>query len=208
MSESQVLIAHAAPHSVESLMQILAECNCTLLIAHTVEEAQKVLSTEPVRMTFCEYELPVGGYSELLRWCQNRKILAPLIVSPKAADETGYVEAMTRGAFDYIVPPYRRVEVELLLRRHEMRVEMNVPVQVYGVDADGLPFLQDVRTRNVSQEGACIYGLAHRLETGAIIGVRHYEKGSHFRVVWIKQSTDRCFELGLQNLTPTNRILA
>ncbi len=197
MLESQVLIAHANPQAIQPLLQILVDCDYKLLTAHTVKRAQELLASQAVRTTFCESHLPDGGCAELLRWCKEAGISVPLIVSPSTANETEYIELMAQGAFDYITPPYRRTEVELLLRRREVRLELNMPVQIYGVDADGLPFLEASYTRNISREGACLCGVEHRLAPGAVIGIRCHDREGRLRVVWVNELRPGCYEVGV-----------
>lgn len=207
MTASQVLIAHADPQALQSLGQILTDCHLIPLAAHTVNQAQKILSTQPVILTFCERNLPAGGYGELLQWEKHHGITTPLVVSSRFIDESEYMEAMQRGAFDYIAPPYQRADIELILhRQREPRRDVNLPVQVYGTNADGLPFLQFANTRNISSEGARLCGLSHRLEPGTVIGVRCYEKEGHFRVVWARRSGSESYEIGVHNLTPGHEI--
>jgi CheY-like chemotaxis protein len=207
MTASQILIAHTEPQTLQSLEQIFTDCQLIPLAAHTVNQAQQILSTQPVILTLCERNLPAGGYGELLRWGKDRGISTPLVVSSRSIDESEYLEAMQRGAFDYIAPPYQRTDIELILRRRrEPRRDVILPVQVYGTNADGLPFLQFANTHNISSEGARLCGLNHKCEPGTVIGVRCHEKGGHFRVVWVRKSGSESYEIGVHNLTPGHAI--
>ncbi len=194
---ASLAVAGADPHGLP------VDSTC----ARTVNQAQKILLTQPVILAFCERNLPTGGCGELLQWGKDHGISTPLVVSSRSVDELEYVEAMQRGAFDYIAPPYQRTEIEVILRRRrEPRHDVNLPVQVYGTNADGLPFLQFANTHNISYEGAQLCGLNHRLEAGAAIGVRCYEKEGYFRVVWARKSGSESYEIGVHNLTPGHEI--
>ncbi len=203
---SRVLIAHAVPHIIEPLLRILADCNCTILTAHSVKEAQQLLGSQPIATTFCESHLPDGGCLELLRWCKVSGISARLIVSPTTANESEYIDLMAQGAFDYIVPPYRRADVELLLRRRERRIELTIPVQVFGLAENGLPFLESCYTRNISREGACLSGLKHKLVPDAILGIRCHEKEGHVRVVWVNELQKGGYEAGVHVVSPIDEL--
>lgn len=203
---SQVLIAHTAPHVIEPLLRILADCNCTVLTAHSVKEAQYFLGSQPIATTFCESHLPDGGCIELLRWCKVSGISARLIVSPATANESEYIDLMAQGAFDYIVPPYRRTDVELLLRRRERRIELNIPVQAFGVTNDGIPFLQSCCTRNISREGACLSGLKYKPVPYAILGTRCHEKEGHVRVAWVTELQNGGYEAGVHVVSPIDEL--
>ncbi len=109
---------------------------------------------------------------------------------------------MWSGAFDYLSPPYSPAAVKhILQRRREPRRELRLPVQVYGVDANGTPFSQPVWTRNVSQRGAMIEGISCCLRKDAIIGIRCHDRQANFRVVWTSPiSGGRAYEVGVEDI--------
>lgn len=124
-------------------------------------------------------------------------------------DAEQYVRAMEQGALDYITPPYRRADIELIMsRRQEKRMEMTLPVQVYGTSANGLPFFQCARTRNISSQGALLEGIACELQPGIVIGVRCCDKEANFQVAWVRSAdgSRKTQEVGIQSLTPANCI--
>jgi hypothetical protein len=69
--------------------------------------------------------------------------------------------------------------------RPEVRVDTDLPIRVWGMDANGKPFFQNVRARNISSQGAFVSGIEHELKPGDIIGVQHEQKKARFRVVWV-----------------------
>ncbi|HEY1271873.1 MAG TPA: PilZ domain-containing protein [Terriglobales bacterium] len=70
-------------------------------------------------------------------------------------------------------------------QRPEPRIDTDLPVRVWGMDANGKPFFQNVRARNISNQGALVSGIEHPLQPGDVIGVQHEQKKARFRVVWI-----------------------
>lgn len=133
----------------------------------------------------------------------------PVVVVSALGDAEQYLEAMDQGALDYITPPYRRADIESIVRhRQEKRMEMTLPVQVYGTSVTGLPFLQFARTRNISSQGALLEGIACELHTGAVIGVRCCDREANFQVVWVRSAdgSPKTQEVGIQSLTPANCI--
>jgi PilZ domain len=69
--------------------------------------------------------------------------------------------------------------------RPEVRVDTDLPIRVWGMDAKGKPFFQNVRARNISRQGALVSGIEHELKPGDVIGVQHEQKKARFRVVWV-----------------------
>lgn len=85
--------------------------------------------------------------------------------------------------------------------RPENRLDTELVVRIWGMDADGRPFFQNANAGNISSEGALISGVRHPLKTGDIIGIQHNEKKARFKVVWVKDSgIPRRIEAGVQIL--------
>lgn len=64
-----------------------------------------------------------------------------------------------------------------------MNVEL--PIRVFGMGADGRPFLQNVQARNISTRGAKVAGLEAQLKPGDVIGVQVGEKKARCKVIWV-----------------------
>jgi PilZ domain-containing protein len=86
-------------------------------------------------------------------------------------------------------------------KRPETRVATQIPVRVWGMDAEGRPFFQNANATNISSEGALLLKINHPLKTGDIIGVQHEGKKARFKVVWlIDGGAARKIEVGVQIL--------
>jgi DNA-binding NtrC family response regulator len=80
-----------------------------------MSEVRAVLAERPVHLVFCEDGLPEGGFREVLRLAETAGSDVPLVVCSLLGELDEYLEAMQLGAFDFIAPPYRRVEVESII---------------------------------------------------------------------------------------------
>jgi len=86
-------------------------------------------------------------------------------------------------------------------KRPESRVEAEIPVRVWGMDADGRAFIQYTVAKNMSSDGALISGVNHPLRPHDVIGVQYGEKKARFRVVWVVDAGSvRKMEVGVQML--------
>jgi PilZ domain len=86
-------------------------------------------------------------------------------------------------------------------KRPEIRIATEIPVRVWGMDAEGRPFFQNANATNISSEGALLLKIAHPLKAGDIIGVQHGAKKARFKVVWvIDGGAARKIEVGVQIL--------
>ena len=71
-------------------------------------------------------------------------------------------------------------------KRPEKRVAADIPVRVWGMDADGKPFFQSALAGNLSSDGAQLTQISHSLKTGDIIGIQSGDKKARFEVIWVK----------------------
>jgi hypothetical protein len=87
-------------------------------------------------------------------------------------------------------------------KRPESRIAADIPVRVWGMDAEGKPFFQNATASNLSSEGALLARIHHSLKQGEIVGIQYGDKKARFHIKWIKAaSTPRTFEAGVQILT-------
>lgn len=67
----------------------------------------------------------------------------------------------------------------------EPRLDVELPIRIFGMSAEGRPFLQNVRARNISHHGAKLAGLETRLKPGEVIGVQLSDKKARCKVIWV-----------------------
>jgi len=70
-------------------------------------------------------------------------------------------------------------------RRRERRLNLELPVRIWGVDRMARPFAEIVRVRNVSNRGAVLMGLRSKVQTGEVLDVQHGASRAQFRIVWM-----------------------
>ena len=82
-------------------------------------------------------------------------------------------------------------------RHHNARVSVQLPAQVWGVNASGRPFTDSALVVNMSAGGIVLHGVHRRIRIGEFLDVRLDGSCAQFRVIWIGGNGD----LGLQNLS-------
>jgi hypothetical protein len=88
-------------------------------------------------------------------------------------------------------------------QRHEPRKPIEAPVRIFGTDAGGKIFSENVTTADASQHGVKLRGVRARLKLEEIIGVTCGKNKVHFRVKWIGEpGSPKEGDVGLLNLTP------
>jgi PilZ domain len=70
-------------------------------------------------------------------------------------------------------------------QRPEPRIAAELPIRVFGMDADEHPFFQTAQATNISKDGALLSGLEHQIKVGDIIGIQHGTKKARFKVAWV-----------------------
>jgi hypothetical protein len=91
--------------------------------------------------------------------------------------------------------------VSALGKRREKRIAAVFPIRLWGMDANGRPFIEASRIVNVSRKGARLTNVPAKLAMGDTIGLRCNQKKFRFRVVWIGAAgTSDAGNIGLQSL--------
>ena len=89
-------------------------------------------------------------------------------------------------------------------RRRQPRVSALLPVRIWGIDANGLPFMQLATAMNISENGALLEGVRCPLRPGEVVDVQYNRMKAEFVVVWAgRAGTHHEGEIGLQSL-PTS----
>ena len=81
-------------------------------------------------------------------------------------------------------------------RRRNPRISVQLPVQVWGMDAFGRPFTEAAVVTNLSSSGMVLQGIQRRIRAGELLDVRMGSEKAQFRVIWVKPAGD----LGLRSL--------
>ena len=81
-------------------------------------------------------------------------------------------------------------------RRTERRLNLELPVRIWGVDRMARPFAEIVRVGNVSNRGAVLIGMRSKMQAGDVLDVQLGASRAQFRIVWISFSG----EAGIQAL--------
>jgi hypothetical protein len=67
----------------------------------------------------------------------------------------------------------------------EPRLDVELPVRVFGMGTDSRPFLHNAQARNISHHGAKLSGLETQLKPGDVIGVQVGDKKARCKVIWV-----------------------
>ena len=88
-------------------------------------------------------------------------------------------------------------------KRREPRIAAQVPVRLFGTDAEGKIFSENVTMTDVSRAGARLVGVRAQLKIDEIVGLSSGQRKTHFRVKWVGETeTPNAGCVGMLNFEP------
>ena len=82
-------------------------------------------------------------------------------------------------------------------RRQSARISVQLPAEVWGINASGQPFTDSALVINMSAGGIVLRGVHRRIRVGELLDVRMEGASGQFRVIWVGRAGD----LGLESLS-------
>ena len=122
-----LLVVDDEPGVRESL-RMLFKGDCEVVAAGSVEEAQQLLTTTSPDLILLDLVMPGRGGLDLLADLSEQVDPPPVVVLTATKTVATAVEAMKRGAVDYVTKPFEvaalRIKVHQLLERRELEREV------------------------------------------------------------------------------------
>jgi DNA-binding NtrC family response regulator len=115
LKAGRALVAISDRENRETLVQVLAACGLESIFCSTAGEVGAVLESEAADVLFCDTAFGEGNFDDLPRAVGSGRLRIPVIVCSPTYDPAVYLEVMNRGAFDFIVYPYRSEDVKWIL---------------------------------------------------------------------------------------------
>ena len=119
LARPTVLVATAEPVIGTSMRDLLYGYPLKTVWARGVEEVRAVLARETVAACFCGFWLIDGTYREIVRLLKRQAVEIPAIIvcAPSCPQEyRDYLAALNLRAFDFLCHPYRKADLERILR--------------------------------------------------------------------------------------------
>ncbi len=92
-------------------------------------------------------------------------------------------------------------------RRRQSRVFVDIPVHIWGMDANSRPFSAPASLRTISGRGATLQGVDVQLKPGELLDLQYQGSKAQFRIVWLgKPGTEMQGEVGLESLASELRL--
>lgn len=114
-----VLVATVDPEIQRGLTELFLSFRINAIWSKSVETAKTLLAKEKITACLCGFWLEDGTYRELIRHIRRERVEIPVIIvsAPTCTHEyRDYLAAMNIGAYDFLCHPYRKCDLERILR--------------------------------------------------------------------------------------------
>jgi DNA-binding NtrC family response regulator len=112
MRTGRALVAIADRENQEALIQVLAVCGVESICCSTIGGVKELLASEATDVLFCDTAFADSIFEDLPRATGCGESRTPVVVCSRFYDPAVYLDVMNRGAFDFIVYPYRTDDVK------------------------------------------------------------------------------------------------
>src|SRR5574337_815067 len=111
------LLVHSEDETFNHLTRTLKSLSVRIVHARNCREASLLLKKQgAIDMVFAGTNLQDGGWDEVLDLTQESKSYLPVIVVSRMVDVKLYLDALGRGAFDFVTPPFLTSDLARILR--------------------------------------------------------------------------------------------
>jgi hypothetical protein len=118
-AQPTILVATVDNAIANSMRELLEIYPLRTVWAKGVDEVKSVLARENVAACFCGFWLVDGTYRDVVRHLRRQQVEIPAIVVCEPAcphEYRDYLAALNIRAFDFICHPYRKTDMERILR--------------------------------------------------------------------------------------------
>lgn len=111
------LLVHAPDETLHDLTQALKCLSIEVTHARNCREASLLFKRlDGVDLVFAGIALPDGSWVDVLRLAQQSKRFLPVIVVSRMVDVGLYLDAIEKGAFDFVTPPFLTSDLAHIIR--------------------------------------------------------------------------------------------
>lgn len=111
------ILLHHHPEPLERLKPILASHWIEAWSVRTCGEVLLLLwCNDPAQLVFTDVRLPDGTWADVVALAQKCQSAVNVIVVSQTENVRLYLEALERGAFDFVVPPFEPSELAHVVR--------------------------------------------------------------------------------------------
>ena len=111
------LLVHTRNETFHDLAMVLRALTINVMHAQDYREASLHLrKKDGVDLVFAGADLPEGGWADILALARQSKNFLPVIVVSRMVDVGLYLDALGKGAFDFVAPPFLTSDIAHIVR--------------------------------------------------------------------------------------------
>ena len=118
-----VLVVDDDPEMTSIIQKVLVREEYEVLTAENGEEAMSVLQSHPAQVVIADWKMPVCDGMRLIERIRRQGPQTKVIMITAFGEVDDYLEAMNRGAFEFLSKPLNIDELKALVRRALSAVE-------------------------------------------------------------------------------------
>jgi DNA-binding NtrC family response regulator len=119
----KLLVVDDEKNTRDALRRAL-EDNFEVFVAANVESSKNLMKSEPMDVVLTDLRLGNESGLDVLKLCQSQNLPPPCVVMTAYGSVESAVEAMRRGAYDYVTKPLDLEHAQLLLQRAVRTVQL------------------------------------------------------------------------------------
>ncbi len=177
-NKDTILVVDDDPFVLESVTALLMQCGYSVLSCGNAEQAMVKLQETGVDTVLTDIKMPVITGIELLEIIHNLNPDIPVILMTAYAELEIAVEALKKGAFDFIIKPYKPT---YLLHSIEKAVKYNRLIQIEKNYKYMLKDTVDKRTQELADALRMVKNISVEIieRLTAVAEFRDTDTGSH-----------------------------
>lgn len=117
VQSTQILVIDDERDIREGCERILSRMECKVFIAANGMEGLEIINREPISIVLCDIKMPgIDGIEVLSRIRESKKEILVIMITGFATVETA-IEAMKRGAYDFVSKPFTPDQLRIVVKR-------------------------------------------------------------------------------------------
>ncbi len=121
---ARILVVDDEPSMLEFLGLLLEEVGYEVSTAGSVSEGRKVFSEGEFDLVLCDIIMPDGNGLDLLRDIKSHNASTSVIMMTAYTSTKSAIEAMKRGAYDYVSKPFDVDELKVVIQKAIEKTEL------------------------------------------------------------------------------------
>ncbi len=128
----KIMLVEDDYYLAKNLNMVLSKEGYETKIVSSISEAKEVLAKEHINLCLVDVCLPDGSGLELCSYiCNESGKRCPVLIISACDNENTVIDGLERGAYDYIIKPFRPRELMSRIKANLRRMENTVNTKIY-----------------------------------------------------------------------------